>query len=132
MYPPIPTIEPQRADESEQAYRVRTLRFVLAHDTTATLTDSDLQGAQWAALFVLAAREISDVAIDKIANVQRLITATLRNRAIEDSAPAAVVPTVADTRPNDGPMAPLKPRPIVRPPAPAYAAPRPPVVDIAF
>jgi hypothetical protein len=111
----LPTIDPPAESESLQAYGCRVLRFVIEHDCTATLSDRDLELADHFYPLAIAAPELSARVLERIANARRLILAALRGRVPI----APVVPPAAkhDDRPDDGPMAPLRDAPIVRPPA---------------
>lgn len=115
-FPTLPTVEPRRTDETLQAYGSRVLQFLLATGCTATLSDEDLQLADHIALYAVASRDISNIALIKINETRHVIASILRGRqAYRDG--AAHVPAASDNKPNEGPMARLQDRPIVRPPS---------------
>src|SRR5262245_21564756 len=140
LYPPLPEMDPRRPDETAEAYGLRTLRFIVATDTTATVPDDALQLAAHTYRLAIANPYLLPATIDRLADADRRIAAVLRSRQRQDSPQTAPDSPRNDDRPNLGPMAPLTPTPHVQPPSPAYARPTPTptqtartsTVDIAF
>lgn len=110
----LPTIDPPAQGESLQAYGCRVLRFVVAENCTATLTDRDLELADHFYPIAIAPAELSPCVRERLANAQDLIRSALRGRA--KTQPMSVPAAKHDDRPNIGPMATLLDVPIVRPP----------------
>jgi len=135
-YPPLPTLEPRRADEPAQHYGLRALRFAVATECTATMDDEALTLATHVYRLAIARPDSLQTTIDRLAETDRQINAAIRRRAaarVADlerlGAPAGV------DKPNAGPMAPLAPQPKTEPPAPSFAHSAPSVpqrADFAF
>jgi hypothetical protein len=130
-YPRLPELAPQAAGETLDSFGLRALAFVLAHDCTATLSTEQLQLAAHCYRLAIANRELTASTVDRLAECNRRIAATIRYRAQlqADDAPGltaaavgATAPAAGQDRPNLGPMAPLKPKPI-KPRGPQTFAP---------
>jgi hypothetical protein len=103
------------------AHGLRVLAFILAESVTATLSDLELERADYAAGFAVTAREILPVAVDRISAVRHVIDKTLKARRRPDPVAEILSGRPVDTRPNEGPMAKLLPIPVTEPPAGSYA-----------
>lgn len=138
MIRPLPTLPAAERPETLETYGCRVLRFVLAERVTATLSDRELELADHFYPIAVAAPDLSLPVLDQLAEAQRMIRCALRIRAAIDrvqaaeiTAPAPIV--VQDDGEDRGQLAPLLPRPIIRPPnggaVPMYTKPKP---EIAF
>lgn len=116
-FPTLPTPAPERATEGTLGHGLRILAFMLEHNVTATLTDLELERAEYAAAFAVTAREILPIAVDKISNLRHLIHKVLQSRKAYADAVTCDTPSDPDVRPPAGPMARLQPQPIRRPPS---------------
>jgi len=103
------------------------LRYVLDTGVTATLNDRAIDLAIAVSTVAVAPRELLPAALARIVDVRRELYRTRARRATVVTAEApASRPAEA---PNVGPMAPLMPQPIGRPPA-GQTAEAP--IDIGF
>lgn len=127
QYPRLPELDPRHQDETAEAYGLRALRFIVATDTTATVPDDALALAGHVYRLAIANPDLTAGSIDRLAETERQIAAALRLRARVERPEMAPGRPRNDDRPNTGPMAPLSPRPLTQPPAPARA-----VADFAF
>lgn len=135
-YPRLPTIDPRKDNEPIAYYGARLVVFLLNTGVTATLSDDDLELADYAIGRALSGdvaigpqdnREHTPVAVyDRLEDIRR--TLTLIRKARKADAPVAS-PVQPDTAvPKDGGSKVLTPvRPILRPPSGTHAT-----VDIAF
>ena len=106
------------ATESLHDYAGRIVQHIIATGLTGALDDEDLELAHNAIRGMYAGAP-SDVMVKALRDAESLISLILRGRRQEQASTAlAVIPAPIVTKPNEGPMAPLKPAPIVRPPAP--------------
>lgn len=119
--PMLPSCEPCRPTEDVVSHGARVLAFLLQTSCTATLSDLELERAEIAAKYAIVARGISVTAADNLSNVRHVIAFVLADRKRHVVEAQQLATLGADRRPNEGPMAPLKDRPIVQPPAPSYA-----------
>jgi hypothetical protein len=130
MYPELPVCRPQDGSESTIDHGLRVLAFILREHVTGSLTDVDLEHADYAAGVAVTAREILPLAVDRISDVRHQIAAVLKSRHQDREVP---VPGGSrggcDTRPNEGPMAKLKDEPDTRPPEGEHADARPTLRD---
>lgn len=137
MYPPLPTLDPRGTDEGTASYGARVLTFLIRTGVTATLTDADLELAEYACNRALStrvlvgppeARESTPTAVyDTIEDVRRTVCAMLKGRATDREAVPVPVAEPQAVPPRDGPKV-LRPvEPLVRPPSGAYAT-----ADVAF
>lgn len=131
MYQRIPEFPDSAEPETAYERGARALRWVVATGVTVTLSTVDLERCDSAAgLAIIGATDESMRA--RLSAVRHSVLATLRIRRAQEEhqrrqLAAGQAPQCApgqDQRPNQGPMAPLRPGPIA--PAPATA------VDIAF
>jgi hypothetical protein len=116
-YRPLPQFAEPAAPETILERGARVLQFILATSCTATLTDLDLERADNAAAYAVAAPDPNLTAVAAISEVRHAIAQALKYRrsilpACEQYAP----PNIAEM-PNLGPMAKLEPAP--RPMAPS-------------
>ena len=120
-YRPIPSLPEDVAPETAYERGARALRWILETGVTVTLSDVDLSRADVAA--GLAIVQAADEDMRALLSERRhAILATLRiRRALDKAATEQGAACKAEHRPNLGPMAPLQPSPIVRPPSPALA-----------
>jgi hypothetical protein len=119
---PLPRCEPQRPSEDTIAHGTRILAFLFAENCTATLTDLELERAEYAAQFASTARDISPIAADTISRMRHLIGKTLRCRAHWRGAEAVPVPVPDHTNdPPIGPMARRETVPVIDPIVPRGA-----------
>lgn len=124
-YRPLQSCEPQRSGESLAEYSSRVLCFFLVTDTTATLTDEQLELALTASTRAVTQTQDQDVLLILHA-ARRTILATLKFRRDDDtqaqtSRPAFTMPLDSPQGGPGGHPSPLIPPPITRPPSPAYA-----------
>jgi len=138
-YPPLPTLEPRRADEPAQHYGLRALRFAVATECTATMDDEALTLATHVYRLAIARPDSLQTTIDRLAETDRQINAAIRRRAAaRDRALEAIDAPASGAgidKPNAGPMAPLATHPKTEPPAPSFAQLAPSVpqrADFAF
>ena len=138
QYPLLPTLLGRGPDESTAAYGARVLTFILRTGVTATLTDLDLETAEYACGRALStrvmvgppeARETTPATVyDTIEDARRLIVAALKSRAADRGAVPVSVAEPLAVPPLDGGPRVLRPvEPIRRPPASTYAK-----ADVAF
>lgn len=113
----LPTWLPRQASESLQAYGTRALLFLLQFSCTAPLSDDDLEQAERAGQLAVASPLMADVARAKISQTRHVIASILRGRRADIVATVARTPVTLTSPPNEGPMAPLLDRPLVRPPS---------------
>src|SRR5215831_19208217 len=126
-YPRLPELALPTPDETAEHYGLRAFAFVVEHGITATLPDDALQLATHVYRVAIARPDLLPATLDRFADADRAINATIRRRAAlahELEAPELFAAAGHD-KPNLGPMAPLSPRPIVNPPAPARVALQP-------
>jgi hypothetical protein len=116
----LPRCPVQGTDESSLGHGLRILAFMLAENVTATLSDLELERAEYAAGFAVTAREILPLAVDRISDIRHVIACVLKARQTLE-APIVQPALGYDSRPAIGPMAPLPERPKVQPPAPEHA-----------
>src|SRR5258706_6692876 len=121
----LPHCAPEQPTEGTLGHGLRVLAFILAESVTATLSDLELERAEYAAGFAVTAREILPIAVTRISDVRHIIASILKTRKAWDAV-TCDTPTDPDRRPIDGPMAKLTPRPIANPPAGAYGELRAP------
>lgn len=137
-YPMLPVCDPPADGETLEAYACRVLRFVCATGVTATVPTEALRLADHFYPVSIARPDLLGPTIDRLADVQRLISWTLRYRdqlasvpSTDGTVPAVLVPPV----PGGQKVAVLV-QPIVRPPGGTYADSRPIVrqspVDVGF
>jgi len=121
-YPRLPELAPRQPDETAEHYGLRAFNFVVATNVTATLSDDALQLAAHVYRLAIARPDLMQATIDRFADCDRAINATIRRRAVVDTPakPVKVKPAGVD-KSDIGPMAPLLPSPIIRPPAPSFA-----------
>ena len=119
VYHRLPELPPQAPTETREAYGLRAFCFVLATDTTATVDDDALELASHVYRVAIANRELLPASIDRLAETDRTIRATLRRRtaAATQTAPTPAQDGAGRDTPNAGPMAPLSPRTPALPPA---------------
>lgn len=110
--PEAPVPEP---GEGVVSYGGRLLVYLIQHECTATLTNEQLVWAEHAAVYAVAAREISQAALARISAIRHLIAACQRWRA--QTQITTTTQTTAPNSPNEGPMARLRPSPGRVPPA---------------
>lgn len=132
MYPPLPTIEPKRPDEPIAYYGSRIVTFLLRTTVTATLSDDDLELADYAIGHALSGRiTIGDtttpIAVyDRLEDMRRMVAIAVRARKTEQPTDVTQGPETVPTK--DGSSTVLRPiAPIRRPPSGAMAT-----VDISF
>lgn len=116
-YRRIPSL-PETGEVETVAQRgARIVRWILETGVTVTLSELDLERADVAVGYAVARAADEDIR-QTLTDTRHAILATLRiRRAVDKAEQAEPVPSCAE-RPNVGPMAPLQPAPIVRPPAP--------------
>lgn len=119
----IPNFPDVTESETATERGARALRWILQTGVTVTVADVDLERADVAAGYAVGVASAEDIR-RRISHVRHAILAELRIRRAFAKADVAQ-PSCKVERPNVGPMAPLRPAPIVRPPAPME-------VDIAF
>lgn len=130
-YPRLPEPPAQVDGEPAEYYGARLIAWCLATDTTATLSDAQLERAHYACTDALARRAVLGeqstpaCVYDRFETLRRTLYAVLEARATERAAhaPDVPVPPVHVDRPNLGPMARLQPIVSPRPPAGAYGRP---------
>jgi hypothetical protein len=131
-YPRLPEPPARHQGEPVDLYGARLFQWLLTDDaSTATMSDDQLELAGYAAIGV-SARTTDPHLADVFSRVRHVIARMLTNRAelraLVASDAAIAAPAVSATpqsdRPNEGPMAPLAPRPRTNPPAPSYAIER--------
>lgn len=123
-YPRLPEFGARFDDEHAEAYGLRALAFVVAHEVTATVPTDALQMADHVFGLAVSARDLHPHAATRLAVVHSLITATIRRRDAEQATPAAPEPGTPAPGRGGSPNAPvlLAPRPM--PPAPpSHGAP---------
>jgi len=116
LWAPPPT---QSTDQDRLMYGISLLAYLLSADVDlyGMCSDDQLALAEHAAYFAVTAREILPRAVDRISEVRSRILHVLAARKLEAPVqPTAVAPTRTPA-PNEGPMAPLTPKPYTRPPA---------------
>jgi hypothetical protein len=119
---PLPRCEPQRPSEDTITHGTRVLAFLFAENCTATLTDLELERAEYAARFASSARDISPTAADVISGVRHTILSALRERDRIHKREQVPVPVPDhDDSPNLGPMARREPEPVPLPRTPTGA-----------
>jgi hypothetical protein len=136
------TLPDDVAGETRAHRGLRLFLFVMEHGSPAAalLTAGDVALTRYAARIATDARERSGAYYDRVADTERILTgraaAIARSEELAELAHTAPAPAPSpgpDDRSNSGPMAPLRPVPMPRGPAPAGAvAPdRPARVTIA-
>lgn len=113
----------QQLTETRIAYGERIVLMLLRTQITAMLTDDDLELAKHTIARMRPAVPLGSLQDRALESVDELCTIILRARQTERLIAPCDTPTDPDTRPNVGPMAPLSPAPIVRPPSPVLAVP---------
>lgn len=104
------------------------LLFVMAYGHTISVPTIALRMAEKIAVISIAARETPAAVLRDVNKAIDIIAVSIRQRDALDLAPAIAEPIPAPaSKPNEGPMARLTDRPIVRPPAPQRVA-----VDLKF
>ena len=114
----LPTCDPRIPAESAVDYGARILRYLIAHEITATLSDDDLALADHAAVYAVQGRYDDVRVYARISAVRHLIAGCQRWRKAALAEPASEpAPVGAPETPNLGPMARLIPVPVQQPPA---------------
>lgn len=118
---PFP-LPPQRsASVDVLAYGCALLTYLLAVDVYVygLLTDDDLEIANHASQYIVTSAGILPIAVDNISAVRHEIMSVLRHRQAERELLTTLAARTAPEphKPNVGPMAPLSPEPITRPPS---------------
>lgn len=118
---PIP-IDPPSDTESRAQYGQRLVLHILQTGETAAICDGDLELAlSQSTIFYV--RGVDAVVVTAIQQTRALICLVLAARA-KDAVPVHSTvqpPAVEPSTPNEGPMARLKDRPLVRPPSGSLA-----------
>jgi hypothetical protein len=121
-YAPLPRIEPQAPDEPLLIYAARVLRFVLETDTTATLTDIDLELADHVYPLAVAAAELTDATRQTLTDTRHVILAAIARRRKIAKMDADTPPVHAPAlTPTNGHAVKLIPPRVPQPPAGQYA-----------
>ncbi len=114
--PSGPSIQP---NDTILQFGLRVLAFIIADNVTATLTDIDLELAEYAGQYAVSAPDILPIAVDRISAARHIVASALVYRRSLLKTPQAPIFTGCspDTKPNEGPMAKLLATPISRPPS---------------
>jgi len=120
-YPRLPELAPRRLDEPAEEYGLRALAFVVTHSVTATVPTDALELATHTYRIAIDNRDLSQIALDRLAEVDRQINATLRTRSRLDATRETPGARQDDEQPAGGLKTRLEPRPNTQPPAPALA-----------
>lgn len=115
-YPRIPDPPGQDAAEPRALYGARLFAFAIAHGAHA-LADDHLELAEYAGRRAAAARNMTPGYYTQVSATIHALIATVERRRILSAEPAQAAAQAPADRPNAGPMAPLMPPPIARPPA---------------
>lgn len=117
MYLQLP--KPPTATDTDTAatYGDRLFVFILETGVTATLDDRQLALAEYAGARASSTAGYLVCTYDRLSAVRRDISAAIRGRATAAAPADATTAAAPAERPNLGPMAPLTPAPIVRPPS---------------
>jgi hypothetical protein len=115
----LPELPTATAPETCGERGARVLRWILAERVTATLSSVDLERADSAAIVAGCSATMSEACRANLSEMRHAIAATLRIRRELDKVSAPAPAGSPCERPKLGPMAPLSPAPISRPPAPA-------------
>jgi hypothetical protein len=143
--PSTPHVAPRDPSEGWTAYGTRALRYVLASDVTFTLPDEALDAGADAVNHAVAAAGISDGALRRLAETQRLLRALAAARrdaakdveATQASAPAQEAPPAAQAAPgttsggSGGSKVPRTPKPAPQAPSAGLPVPVPVAVPVA-
>jgi hypothetical protein len=108
-YPPLPSPLPRGEHESAYVYGTRLLAFMIQHEVTATLTDSDLELVIHTSLYATVPHDLSAVVLASITKIRHICHGVLKDRRSQRLQTAAQVPACTPERPNIGPMARLSP-----------------------
>lgn len=106
--------EPETAGERG----ARALAWILETGVTVTLETSDLERADSAAIDAICSPDMSELARERVSAVRHEIAATLRIRRELDKRAEPVAGAPPCGRDSGGQLAPLRPGPVTRPPAP--------------
>lgn len=121
MYPRIPEFPNSAEPETAFERGARALRWVIETGAAVALSTVDLERVDVAAGYAIIGAADDDMR-QRLSSVRHSVLATLRIRRTLESGPAPQRDAcTADQRPNLGPMAPLRPGPVTRPPSPAEA-----------
>ncbi len=137
QYQPLPVPPDQNPGEPIDHYGARLLAWLLQTDgCTATLSDDALELACYAGVGA-SARATDPAVLQALTDLRHWLEVARHHRTVaktvQDTIARSQMPAAAQgaDRPNEGPMAPLVPRPRVNPPAGSYARVGP-QDDIAF
>jgi len=83
----LPTIDPAQPEETLQGYGCRVLAFVLNTRVTATLSDRDLELADYVYPLAISGPGVSVLAVDRLSAVRHLILAAIATRRAIDKPP---------------------------------------------
>lgn len=122
LYQPLPRPPAPVADQTVVQRGLAILAYVIEYGITCTIAIVDLEYADHAGVFASAAPGCLVTTYDRISDARHRIRRALAAVA-ELDARATLPGGTAPHAPNVGPMAPLRPRPDTRPPAPEYALP---------
>lgn len=110
------------------AYGQRIVMHLMQTQLTFCLSDEDLELAKHAINHLRPLTELGSPSDKALTAAESLCTCILRGRMAERLIPSTPLPSTPADRPNEGPMAPLSPVPVTRPPSPVAR----PVVDFSF
>lgn len=104
----LPTIEPQGPDEPIAYFGARIVRWLLADGCSVTLTDEQIELAEYAAAIASTTRGYLLVTYDKLSTLRHELAATTaRRKALQ--ADSSTQPASPEYKPDLGPMARLQP-----------------------
>ena len=113
----LPTLDPRAADETITAYGYRIVMFLIACEVTATLATEDLELARHTVITIYG-QHPSDTLVANLRVIERILSAVIDGRTVTAAPETTRTIAAPPSKPNIGPMAPLSPPPIARPPAP--------------
>jgi len=122
---PVPP-DPGPTDTVE-THGAAVFRFVVAEHVTATVPTDLLERALHASYSAIAMPDLADTVRERLHDTRRQIIGAITHRLTRDAETVPEGPSVPRTGPPVGPMAPLTPTPVTRPPAASRAT-----VDLRF